>query len=713
MESPEAPVRRAGSVMQRLVLMSVCLAASLAQAQGWMGSPAAKAWAWDQVKARTWYLKDEKGNNLWNLGQRTFEQLPYADQNRELLDMLGRGRESRRTALLILGDRSFEDWARPALRRAGDRDEVALFLYHRGFKYPDPKDPFAYLEPSTRLVRPWSHGLGLHLEGPAWRLQWIPSPVLLGKVDGGSALPPALQRAPVPTALLRLRQLRPGLLRLRDLAGGSEGIPAALAKGSRAGFLLRHVSSWLDQASPALGALAEREAWVLHYGFKRESMGPGGGTLVWLPGSLPTRTKLALELLKLNPSSSGARVRSIPWEHRGQRVEVAGLRGSGGLLYLWEAPEGVWLSDAEAPLRMAMFPEAQESLGERAEWTRVALAGLRPATEVSLWAIPRLGASAAFERVALRRRMLGAFQQTWANPFIPKAAPRGGTLALALGAGPTETLLASILRVDQEGDLPLPQMAAFADEGKNLSEKQKAAYQAEVNAVNARNQARKALRTELGGLLPLLDLRGAALSWSGWTEVPPGDARQKPAARYGGFGDPGLTPSLALALPVQAGKQAALEGTLKALWPRLFRGTAEKRPVGAAELHRIRTVQAFRPCYALAADHLVVGTDDKAVASVAAGLLGQAPTLADSPSQAFGRAEVDGPALAKDAESLLLAYLRGGGWSPVQEGTPATAEDAAAVLADTFGPFLGAVRALGRQTWVIESTAAGFEVRPQ
>ncbi|HQL48913.1 MAG TPA: hypothetical protein PLC09_09595 [Holophaga sp.] len=95
-----------------------------------------------------------------------------------------------------------------------------------------------------------------------------------------------------------------------------------------------------------------------------------------------------------------------------------------------------------------------------------------------------------------------------------------------------------------------------------------------------------------------------------------------------------------------------------------------------------------------------------------AGLLGQAPTLADVPGEAYGRFELDGPVLARDVEALLLAYLKEGGWQPF-EGQNATAEEAAAELAATFGPFLGAVKALGRQTWHLASTPAGFELTPR
>lgn len=695
--------------MRGLALLG--LLAGPVAAQGWMSNDDAKNWAWDRLKGRTFYLRDAQGQTLWRQGEFTFERLPYAEQNRELLRMLGQGRAARRTALLVLGDRSLADWAKPALQARGDRDEVALFLLAKGYKLPEAKDPWAYLDPADRLERPWGHGIGLHKDGGAWRLQVIPSPALMGVLPTSGGLPKALERAPVPTALARLRQLRSGLLDLRRLAAGPDGIPAALAQGSRLGFLLRHLDPWLDQGLAALGPLAEREAWVMHYGFQRDDMGPSQGTLVWLPGELPARTRLLLELLKLNPSSKGARTRTDTWEHRGHSETVTVLRASGGLLYLWSNDEGTWLSDRAPALKAVLFPEARETFGDRAVWGRVATAGLRSQTDLSLWIIPRFGADATFERVAQRRQALKLAQPTWPNPFVAKAAPRGLALSGALGAGPTEALVQSLLRLDHLGDLPEPVLAAFMEDGKALSPAQKAAYEKDLAQVRARNRERKALRSELTTLMGMLDLRGAALAWNGWTpEPPPGPG--KPEQRFGGFAEPGRTPSLALALPAKAGQGAALSASLQRLWPRLFKGQPQKRAFGTAELTRIRTGQAFNPCFAVVADHLVAGSDDKAVERVVAGLLGQAPTLADVPGEAYGRFELDGPALAREVEVLLLAYLKEGGWQPF-EGQNATAEEAAAELAATYGPFLGAVKALGRQTWHLASTPAGFELTPR
>ncbi len=695
--------------MRGLALLG--LLAGPAVAQGWMSNPDAKNWAWDRLKGRSYYLRNAQGEPQWNQGERSFDQLPYPDQNRELLRMLGQGRASRRAALLVLGDRPLADWAKAALQARGDRDEVALFLLAKNHRLSGAKDPWAYLDPADRLERPWGHGIGLHKDSTAWRLQVIPSPALMGTLPQNGGLPSALERAPVPTALARLRQLRPGLLELRKLAAGPEGIPAALAQGSRLGFLMRHLDPWLDQGLAALGPLAEREAWVMHYGFQRDDLGPSSGTLVWLPGELPTRTRLLLELLKLNPSSKGARTRTDTWEHRGHTETVTVLRASGGLLYLWADKDGTWLSDRAPVLKAAMFPEARETFGDRALWARVATAGLRPGTDLSLWMIPRFGADATFERVAQRRQALKLAQPTWPNPFVAKAAPRGLALAGSLGAGPTEALVQSVLRLDHLGDLAEPTLAVFMEDGKALSPKQKTAYDKAVAQVRARNRERKALREDLATLLGLLDLRGAALAWNGWTPAPP-PGPGKPEQRFGGFAEPGRTPSLALALPVKAGQGAALAASLQRLWPRLFKGQPQKRPFGTAELTRIRTGQAFNPCFAVVADHLVAGSDDKAVERMVAGLLGQAPTLADVPGEAYGRFELDGPVLARDVEALLLAYLKEGGWQPF-EGQNATAEEAAAELAATFGPFLGAVKALGRQTWHLASTPAGFELTPR
>jgi hypothetical protein len=691
-----------------------------------------KNWAWDTIKSHTFYRKDKQGQRIWR-GVKFFD-LTYAEQTDALLEGLRASDSERRAALVVLGDRPLEQWASLALRRASDRDEVALYLYYRGFKYTD-REAYLYLEPSTRLDRPWTQGLGLHLEGANWRFQWIPSPALLPKMDAAGQLPKGLERAPQPSTLLRLKQMQPGLAKLQALAGGETGIVGTLSQGTRAGFLVRHSGPWIKQAAPVLEPLAKREVWVLHYGTQRGS-GLSAGTLIFVPGDLPTRTKLALELLRLNPTSLGARARTTNWD--GQ--EVTQVRGSGGVLHLWTGPEGTWICDKEAPLRAVIAPASLVTLGERSEWCQVALAAVKPETEVSLWLAPRFGAGAAFERTALRRRILGLAQQTWPNPFIAKAAPRSGVFSIALGAGPTEALMSSILRIDREETLPEPAMAAFADGGRNLTPQQQQDYQAEVNRVRARNAGRSGLRAEVASLQGLLDLRGAALHWNGWVSPPALSAVQRAALTefqklkqegpyqasrlqrqgkvevYGGFGEPGMAPSLALALPVQGGKGAQAEELAKKLWGKLFKGRPQNREYAKGVLiHRMVTEQAFAPSFAVVNDTLVIGTDDEAVQAVMAGLLGQGPTLADLPSNAYGRVSINGDKAARDLEALLLTYLRinhGGRYWWFGEPSPSE-DEAAAEVASSFGPFLGALKALGQQTLELNLTSYGFEARPK
>lgn len=726
-------MRRDGFGVRSFAWVLCVLVSQSLWGQGTLGTQSTKNWAWDTVKTWTFYRKDARGQRIWK--DLKFFDLSYAEQTENLLEHLRGSELERRAALVVLGDRPLEQWASAALRRSSDRDEVALYLYNRGFKYAD-RDPYLYMEPSARLERPWTQGLGLHLDGANWRFQWIPSPILLPKLEANGQLPKALERAPQPSALLRLKQLQPGLARLQALAGGEGGIVGALTQGTRAGFLLRHVGPWIKQASPVLEPLASKEAWILHYGMGRGA-GPSAGTLVFIPGDLPARTKLALELLRLNPTSKGARTRTVNW---GDGKEITQLRGAGGVLHLWSTPEGTWLCDKEAPLRSVVFPAAHVSLGERVEWCRIALAAVRPETEVSLWIVPRYSASAGFERAVLRRRMKGLVQQTWPNPFIAKAAPRGGAFSAALGAGPTEAMMGAILRIDREETLPEPQMAAFADGGRNLTPQQQQQYQAELAAVRGRNEGRKGLRGELNALQGLLDLRGAAFFWNGWTAPPPLSATQRAALTefqklkkegpyqaselqrqgkvqvYGGFGEPGMSPSVALALPIQTGKSAQTEEQIKKLWAKLFKGRTQNREYSKGVLvHRISTEQAFTPAYAVVNETLVLGSDAEAVQAVMAGLLGQAPSLADLPSSAFGRVAIDGEKAARDLETLLLTYLRinhgGRYW---WFGEPAPSEDeASAEVASSFGPFLGALRGLGKQTLDVELTPAGFEARPK
>lgn len=718
--------------MGAFLAVAIALAAPALRSQAALDSPGVRNWAWDQVKAWTFHRKDNQGHAIWT--PLKFLDLTYEEQNAQLLDRLAGNPLERRAALALLATRPMEQWVRPGLRRTACRDEVAAWAYRHGFKL-DGKDPYGYLEPSARLDRPWTQGLGLHLDGPSWRFQWIPAPALLAFKTEGGALPGPLQTAPVPTVLMHFRQLRPGLARLRDLAGGEEGVVDTLAHGTRAGFLLRHLGPWLKEAPAGLEPLAGKEAWVLHYGLPK-GFGPSAGTLVFLPGDLPARTTLALGLLKLNPTSAGARSRSQTWEDgRGGKAQITQVRGSGGVLHLLAVPEGTWLCDREDPLRAVALPWAFTALGERQEWCKVALAALRPDTDASIWILPRLGAGAAFERAALRRRLLGVDAPTWANPSIAKAAPRGGVLSAALGAGPTEVLLNAILRLDREA---LPTLPPLPDGPLKATPEQRRAYDREAAALAERRRSLASLNTDLAALQGLLDLRGAAFLWNGWTAPSPLTPAQRAiladfqklrradpvkAAQlerhrridvYGGFLEPGMSPGIALALPVLAGKGPQAEERLRALWPRLFKGPGQNQDYAkGVTLHRVLTDQAFRPSYAFAADTLVVATDDAAAQAMLAGLLGQAPSLADRSSTAYGRLEMDGPRAARDLEFLLLSYLRAnqeGRYWWLGEPEP-TGDDASAEVAATFGPFLGALRGLGRQELDVDLTAAGFEAR--
>jgi hypothetical protein len=234
----------------------------------------------------------------------------------------------------------------------------------------------------------------------------------------------------------------------------------------------------------------------------------------------------------------------------------------------------------------------------------------------------------------------------------------------------------------------------------------------------------------------MLDLRGAALLWNGWVAPPPlaepqkaslvefrklrreaphqaaAMQRQGRAAFYGGYGEPGLAPSLALSLPVRPEKAGELKALAARVFPRLFKGQGQKRAAGAAELHRIRTDQAFTPCWTVVKDTLVLGSDDTAVAAVVAGLEGQAPTLADLPGGAYGKAELDGARLAQELEFLLVAYLRTAQGRAWWWGEPAPeADEASAEVASSFGPFLGALKGLGKVRLELSLTAGGLEAR--
>lgn len=695
-------------------------------------------WAAERVRGWSVSRYDAAGNQQWT-GKR-WDQATWGDQLAEARNRV-RNAQDRRAALWALTAWPVDQWDATALKTGGA--EAAHFLYQRGYRQSG-KEPYAYLGSPDRVERPWTHGLGLHLDKGAWRFQWIPSPALFTQA-GSTTLPKGMEQAAQPGVLIHLKQLRPGLEKLVTLAGGagaaangaSTGLVPALAQGSRLGFAVRHLEPWLKQASPALEPLANREAWVLHYGTEREGGRNLQGTLVFIPGDLPTRTQLMMALLKLNPLSSGARSRVVKWSGPGAATEVQQLRGSGGVFHLIQKAEGTWISDREAPLRALLFPGAEPTLGERQEWARVALAAMAPDTELSFWVAPRIGADAAFETQAIRRRLANAQQGTWPNPFVAKAAPRTGALTVALGAGPTEKLVEAILRVDDASDFRLPQLPEFANGGQALSPAQLKAYQEALAGAQERQRQRASLRQDAGALQACLDLRGAALLWNGWVAAPALNPAEKASlaelarlrredpwramqaqrdgkiAAFGGFGEPGMTPSLALALPVQGAKKVQVENLLKKLTPRLFKGQNQKQAFGTAELHRVMTAQAFRPAWTLVADTLVLGTDEAAVKAVAAGLQGQAPTLADSESKAWARMELDGARTAKELENLLLAFLRsrtGSGW---WIGETASGDEAAAELAFSLGPFLGAVKALGPVRIEWNWTPGGLEGRPR
>lgn len=698
--------------------MIFVLAAPLLPAQAMLAAPTTRDWA-----------------------NRTFQaSLPAKERGQaptvpKVLDLLRRGET--RAALTLLALRPPQEWAEEALRASRD-PLVPLALHRLGYRRGGA-DPFSYLGDGWNLQRPWTAGLGLHLEpGDAWRVQWVPHPALLPKIEAPQALPPALEQAPQPSALIHVRQLRAGLQRLKDLAGGEGGLGATLIHGRRAGFLLRHVDAWLRQPAPGLAPLADREAWILHYGL--EGRGLPTGTLVFLPGGLPARTELALGLLRLNPLANGPRSRSHTLSRGEASVQVTQVKGAGGVLHLLTRPEGTWLCDREGPLRALALPEGESQMAERTEWAKVALAGRGPQTQVSLWTLPRQGADADFERVALRRRSQNAAQGHWPNPFVAKAAPRSLAWSIALGAGPTESMLKSLLRQDDPYVIEDPKLPEFMTEGQPLSPAQRKAFEAAQVQAKQRRAQQQAIRQQLFSLQALLDLRGAALSGGGFVAPPPLTEGQKATlARYqrlrredrseawkmrrdgqldfyGPSGEPGMTPALALALPIQEGREGAVSALMGQVWPQLFKGTVQKKSLGTVEVRRVRTNQAFAPCYAVVQKHLVVATDEGPLAAVVAGLQGQAPTLADLPSQAYGRLSLDGTRAAADLQQLLVAYLRSHrGWQgPWQwlEG-PATADEAAAEVASTFGPFLGAIRSLGARTLEATWTPGGLELRPR
>ena len=633
-------------------------------------------------------------------------------------------RPNRDAALALLSEWPFDQ----GLAKAVTGDAItALAAYQLGLR-PPGGDPTAFLPWDGKPGRPWAQGLGLHLEAASWRLQVIPAAAFLERAPEGGGLPKALERAPAPTVLLHLAQLRPGLARLAEVAGGPAGnLLRTAGAGPRAGFLITHLQAWMDKAQGAVGALENREAWVMHYGRR----GEGAGTLAFLPGNLPTRTELALGLLRLNPFSSSARARKV---ELADHTKVDAVRASGGQVYLETTPEGTWISDRAQLLEEMHTPGARALLGERRGWGALASKGMG-AAPVSLWMLPRAGADADFEcgllRLAAHPRPLPL-----APTGLAKGAPRGAALTAAMGQGPTQAALEALLRPDSAFDPPTPSLPAFSDGGSQLSPQQRRDYEQSLAEAKRRQEAKRAYRRQLDRLLPLLDLQGAALQWNGWTPAPAlseGDraalvafreqgywmkdgVRRTDTPGYGGYGEPGFTPSVALVLRLRPGKAAEADGLLKGLFAASFNGSVQAKTLGTVTLRRARLEQAFAPSYALVGDVLVLASDDRAAAASVAGLQGQAPTLADLPPGTWGLAELDGPRVATELQQLLVAYLGTLSsrphrwWEPV---APGTADDVAEEVASSFGPFLDLIRSQGRVALDLRWTGGGLEARPR
>lgn len=698
----------------RCLAAGVLLTASPARAAGTvLETPGALAWA--EARARdNWKgfsYSFAQGGQRQEVHWDAYAALSHPLQTRMLLDLFkdvqrhAGARDlalDRRAGLILLARRPLGEWAGAALAVPGPhRGELVQWLARQGYRAPAGS-----LAAYARLERPWTHGLGLHLDrGERWRLQWLPSPALLPVAAPAPPVPGTLGALPEPGALIHLAQLRPGLARLRALAGS--GLAGALAQGNRAGFLLDHAGAWLDRAP---SGLAGREAWIAHYG-------PGRGTLVFLPGDLPGSTRLVLDLLKLNPFSAGARARAATWHSGdGRSAELTQVRAAGGVLNLVARPDGTLLCDREGPLRAVLFPGPETTLGERPEWCRAAFAAMGPDTQASLWVVPRAGGGLPFELAALARREAGPDQPVRALPALAKAAPCTGAAAATLGAGPTGLLFAAILRQDRQPDLADPPVPAFVRGA--LTPEQDRQRRAEWAALRLRRQRLAALRRQVDALAADLDLQGGAFSWNGWAPQPsldateraalvrfqqlrqddPGKARtlarDRQAGFFGGYGEPGLAPSLALAVAVRPGRSAAVQAAMARILPAAFQGRPERRRAAGVDLHRIRTGQAFTPVWAVAGGMLVLGSDDGAVAAVAAGLMGRVPTLADRPGAAgIGTARLDGARVAAHLETLLQAYTRA-----LDHGAYAWQEapgERGAEVAPVFGPFLGALRALG------------------
>ena len=667
----------------------------------------------------------------WASGRSWREYFPQMSQTDQLDFLVGtaRNRDYRpnRDAALVLAATDFEGALGRVLQ---GNDEGRLALYRLGYR--SGGDATAFLGWNGRPGRPWTQGMGLHLDAGGWRFQMIPAAAFLPSAPQGNGLPDALAPAPEPTALMHLRALKPGLAKLADLAGGPNGqLLATAAAGPRAGFLATHLRRWLDSDAPGLAPLADREAWVLHYG-----RGGMEGTLAFLPGDLPGRSAMALSLLKLNPFSAGARARTVKLK---DGTEVDAMRGSGGLLFLERRGEGVWIADRVALLEDLHKPTAHARVGERQEWGRLAAAGMGEA-QVSFWLLPSAGADAANECALLRLREHPRALPAASSVTLAKAAPRDAAFSAALGAGPTDVALRALLAQDDPYEVPQPDAASgLVGDGSMLTPEQQK-QRADWAAAAAKRRAGQAvMRRQIARLEALLDLRGAAFHWNGWTQAPPvaeaerarlvewrktgawtaenGQRMATAPKAFGGFGEPGFTPSLALAIPVLPGKEAETEALAAKVLKDAFKGAAETKELGAVKLHRVRTAQAFAPSSAVIGSVLVLASDDQAAAQAVAGLQGQAPTLADLPGGDWGLAHLDGARLAPALQTLLRDYLSALGgqrenwWEDPQP--KASGDEVSEEVASSFGPFLDLIRKQGAMDLVIRPTAGGFELRPR
>lgn len=672
--------------------------------------------------SRTWSTRRNVNHRMVDVAYLSLSR----EEQRDFLAGTARNpayRPNRDAALALLSEWPYDQ----GLSQIDHDPEAALAAYRLGLRAPG-QDPTAILPWNGKPGRPWAQGMGLHLDPVGWRLQVIPAAAFLETAPSGSGFPSALHRAPAPTVLVHLSQLRPGLDRLAQVAGGPAGnLLKTAGSGSRAGFLVTHVQNWLDKAQGAVGPLELREAWVLHYGRR----GEGAGTLLFLPGNLPARTELTLGLLRLNPFSFTARARKVPLK---DGTLVDSLRASGGQLYLEARPEGTWIADRLQLLEECHRPGVRALLGERQGWGRLAFAGMAQAP-VSLWMLPHAGADAEFEcgllRLAAHPRPLSQ-----APSALAKGAPRGSGLSAALGQGATRVALEALLRTDSAFDPPTPSLPAFTDGGSQLSPQQRRDFEGALAQAKRRQEAKRSYRAQVDRLLGVLEGQGAAFHWNGWTPAPPlGDAeraalvayrkqgfwmdgptRRTDTPGYGGYGEPGFTPSVGLVLPLKRGKGPEAEALMKSIFAASFSGAVQSKPFGSVTLRRARVDQAFAPSYAVLGDLLLVASDDRAAAASLAGLQGQAPTLADLPASAWGLAELDGGRVATELEQLLLAYLGTLSHQPRRwwdPPIPGSADEVAEEVASTFGPFLDLIRAQGRVTLDLRWTPGGLEAKPR